>query len=597
MTGIGSFKHSSEFQRIKASVKKVSTETGESISKYYSNLPNNISINNPQDRGNAKRGVVLTRPHQAGETIHEFLPYLEVAETNESIDSTDSKDTLCAHCMKSLSVAGAGIECGDCSGFVKYCCEECMDADLLVHKVECLYLSAFDERERAQISCVERLILRLIICLGQDNNLVSQCRDLTSHHEYYFKFKQENNLVHVSPSQEALFDATESYSLGFLRFFEADLKGLIKLCFIIYVNSTVLQNFYEEPVGIMFDPFFSLINHSCEPNCILVWKGRTASLRALRPIATNEELFVSYCPVFTPKIARQQQLRNSFYFDCTCQMCSTEFDRWFPSKSGLGGMNWDKTGLDGVMIGGSEDEQQSYIELMQELKSVCSSEDMDDVSVLQSISTGIPQLNPEERLMLSNLAYKHVSVVPRQSWPMYKLFLLLKNNTIEDPIANLRFTVLTTDIENSLEHQLDFKVSLGMSFYEICIGILKLIRMQRQGEIDWNLDMLFWSALILALQANKHIVLKYNSNFQPLTQDLKSVVEDLRSLRKVDTVNEADAHVYLEQLSQELGGGVNLAKYCQPLEKEDVAQFNLILESGSVPDDQMYSNFGWLLQI
>ncbi|KAG7722415.1 hypothetical protein KL949_000531 [Ogataea haglerorum] len=591
------FKQSLEYNRIKSAVKIVSEHSHNPISQHYGFLPEHLTINNPCERGNAERGILIKQQCDAGDVIYDFFPQFEVAETNQSSESDDCKDNLCAHCLKSLKVSKMGVECGGCDGFVKYCCEQCMDADLAVHKIECLFLSCYDFEERNRITCVERLILRLIITLGSDDTLVRQCQDLTSHYEVYLEAKKGQGFNNLSPIQQSLFEVTEAYLAGFLRFFGCHLQGLIKLCFVVFVNSTVLQNFYDEPIGIMFDPFFSLINHSCEPNTILVWNGRRAALKALKKLKPGEELLVSYCPVFLPKNERKQQLQNSFFFDCGCSICTLDYDLWFPSKTLTGGMEWETDTLDGQMVNGTEMERTAYLDLMRALRDVYCPEEKKGLPIMHKIATSSSQLEATERSNLSTLVYNIVELVPRHSWPVYKIVSLMKANTTKDPVANLRFTVLTIDIESALEQHLDYKASLGMALYELSVCLLKLIKAKRRQEINWSLDMLVESALALALQAHKQLKTKLGSSLLPPLADLKNAVSDLMSLKSTGIVNEAAAGQQLEALSQLLQCGVNLLSFCEPLTARDVAEFGLILESASVSAKPINSNFRWLLQI
>ncbi|ESX00975.1 hypothetical protein KL918_002620 [Ogataea parapolymorpha] len=597
MEDIKLFRQSVEYNGIRSAIKRVSEQSTGPISQHYGYLPQHLTIKNPCQRGNAERGITLKQGFDAGDVIYDFLPKIEVAETNQSSESADSKDNLCAHCLKSLNISKMGVECGGCDGFVKYCCEQCMDADLAVHKIECLFMNSFDSEERNKISCVERLILRLIITLGSDDTLVRQCQDLTSHHEVYLEAKKNQDFSNLSPSHQSLFEVTEAYSLGFLRFFGCHLRGLIKLCFVVFVNSTVLQNYYDEPIGIMFDPFFSLINHSCEPNTILVWKGRRAALKALKKLQPGEELLVSYCPVFMPKSERKRQLQNSFFFDCGCCTCTLGYDLWFPGNTLTGGMEWETDTFDGRMVDGTETERTAYLSLMKGLRDVYCPEEKKGAKIMHNIATSFRQLETPEKSNLATLVYKNVQLVPRHSWPMYKIMSLMKANTTNDPVANLRFTVLTIDIENAIEQHLDYKASLGMGLYELSVCLLKVIKAKRRQEVDWNLDMLVDSALALALQAHKQLKTKFGSSLLPPLADLKNVVSDLRSLKSIDIINEATAGQQLEELSQLLQCGVNLLSFCEPLTPRDVTDFNLILESGPVSAKPINSNFSWLLQI
>jgi len=68
----------------------------------------------------------------------------------------------------------------------------------------------------------------------------------------------------------------------------------------------------------------SRINHSCLPNAVYHYdkSSNRLSVRSLRRIKKNEEIFISYIPFNQPRAQRQLQLSNSFKFTCTCSKCS-----------------------------------------------------------------------------------------------------------------------------------------------------------------------------------------------------------------------------------------------------------------------------------
>ena len=71
-------------------------------------------------------------------------------------------------------------------------------------------------------------------------------------------------------------------------------------------------------------PEASLVNHSCEPNAVFVFRNKQLLLRTLRPIAINEEVFVSYTDQLAPKEERRQILKQQFNFICQCNECVNE---------------------------------------------------------------------------------------------------------------------------------------------------------------------------------------------------------------------------------------------------------------------------------
>lgn len=72
-------------------------------------------------------------------------------------------------------------------------------------------------------------------------------------------------------------------------------------------------------------PYYSLFNHSCDPNVTERVSGGSMVLYATRPIKKGEELYVSYVPMGNmPRQMRQRVLRKWFGESCRCLRCERE---------------------------------------------------------------------------------------------------------------------------------------------------------------------------------------------------------------------------------------------------------------------------------
>nr|DBA26898.1 TPA: hypothetical protein GDO54_011097 [Pyxicephalus adspersus] len=65
----------------------------------------------------------------------------------------------------------------------------------------------------------------------------------------------------------------------------------------------------------------SLLNHSCDPNCVIVFEGTSLQLRSVKKILKGEELTISYIDVKMPTSLRQAQLQRQYCFNCDCHRC------------------------------------------------------------------------------------------------------------------------------------------------------------------------------------------------------------------------------------------------------------------------------------
>ncbi|XP_072848960.2 histone-lysine N-methyltransferase SMYD3 isoform X4 [Pogona vitticeps] len=77
-------------------------------------------------------------------------------------------------------------------------------------------------------------------------------------------------------------------------------------------------------VGVGLYPSMSLLNNSCDPNCVIIFEGPQLHLRSIREIQKGEELTISYVETMMLTSERQQHLRRQYCFECDCLMCHTK---------------------------------------------------------------------------------------------------------------------------------------------------------------------------------------------------------------------------------------------------------------------------------
>lgn len=74
-------------------------------------------------------------------------------------------------------------------------------------------------------------------------------------------------------------------------------------------------------------PICSLLNHSCAPNVTRMGNDTCVVMVVRRHITPGEQLFDSYGPHHLNQklIARQNQIRRRYAFDCTCEACQNDY--------------------------------------------------------------------------------------------------------------------------------------------------------------------------------------------------------------------------------------------------------------------------------
>ncbi|KAH7342483.1 hypothetical protein BKA65DRAFT_552115 [Rhexocercosporidium sp. MPI-PUGE-AT-0058] len=75
----------------------------------------------------------------------------------------------------------------------------------------------------------------------------------------------------------------------------------------------------EVPVGECLEPFFSMINHACDPNCVWLSHGRTLQVRAERDIAAGEEITICYG--WSETLQDRQIKLAGWIGKCSCSIC------------------------------------------------------------------------------------------------------------------------------------------------------------------------------------------------------------------------------------------------------------------------------------
>ncbi|KAK0183995.1 hypothetical protein F5146DRAFT_1076957 [Armillaria mellea] len=96
-------------------------------------------------------------------------------------------------------------------------------------------------------------------------------------------------------------------------------------------------------------PTVALINHSCDPNAVIVFPRASANPQTeeplmhvvvLRNMVPGEEIMTAYIDTTLPRSLRQESLKETYHFDCRCQLCGSLPDvdpresMWCPKACG-----------------------------------------------------------------------------------------------------------------------------------------------------------------------------------------------------------------------------------------------------------------------
>jgi SET and MYND domain-containing protein len=111
--------------------------------------------------------------------------------------------------------------------------------------------------------------------------------------------RQGSNMLPVS--------ATATSVLQLLRQFECNNFGIM---------DDLLVN-----IGAGVYPFGALLNHACNPTCVLSYEGATLVIRTLKSLRKGAELTHQYVDVASPLEERQAKLQEMYGFQCRCELC------------------------------------------------------------------------------------------------------------------------------------------------------------------------------------------------------------------------------------------------------------------------------------
>jgi len=89
----------------------------------------------------------------------------------------------------------------------------------------------------------------------------------------------------------------------------------------VLTNSLTLITPTLDPLGIILDPTLGNINHSCDPNAFVIMDDASVSIRSLKHIEKDEEVYISYIDTTDPYHRRQSELKARWFFDCHCTKC------------------------------------------------------------------------------------------------------------------------------------------------------------------------------------------------------------------------------------------------------------------------------------
>jgi SET domain len=272
------------------------------------------------------RQLLATEDVQPGHLLLRALPLACVPADTEL-------DLRCSACLTPLDDSTSPCVCRS------RVCEQCRPAWSRVHSAgECVSLRHLSQLPRDNSgrgtadSGAARLLMRLAylqlpqcsptseeVCPVGDalSDTVDVLEDLVSHWELLAEVETQHACAMADTVRQCLLACARQSR-----------ERLAILAATMWCNCfDVVDPQSGESIGEGVWPSVALaLNHSCEPNADVVWEPGNAgamAVRALRPIAANEEVCIAYCGLFASAESRQRHLRATYHFDCACSRCKS----------------------------------------------------------------------------------------------------------------------------------------------------------------------------------------------------------------------------------------------------------------------------------
>uniref|UniRef100_A0A6A7GA76 Histone-lysine N-methyltransferase ASHR1 n=1 Tax=Hirondellea gigas TaxID=1518452 RepID=A0A6A7GA76_9CRUS len=242
----------------------------------------------------------------------------------------------------------AFLRCSICR-YAFYCSKHCQHSHWKAHKFGCKCaqrMAAAIQKPPTPSILMMAEIWRRSELAQESQKLVVKCpefplfRDLNSHwdafseqqrHEYigmacsvfYFMFAPDVKSSNSNDDEKKMNDIKPLET-------KLDVNCVARWFARFSCNNFSIFDSELRPFGAGVFPLTAVFNHSCDPNCVLMFSNpdrpNRCYVRSSRPIAKGEELTIGYVELGCPTSIRRAELRKGYFFECECPRCSNDAD-------------------------------------------------------------------------------------------------------------------------------------------------------------------------------------------------------------------------------------------------------------------------------
>ncbi|XP_041481801.1 histone-lysine N-methyltransferase SMYD3-like [Lytechinus variegatus] len=252
------------------------------------------------------RKLVFASEFSTRKCILEEYPYFYIL-------CNKKRGLFCDFCLKQRSDLQ---RCSSCK-YVRYCSRQCQKADWSrCHKQDCKTLKRIHPRVPPDLAQLLSQIIRRQNKpppLDDEDHFPTSLDQLESHHDKLSDARKDH-------FQSLLFVLNQCMDGAVLP----EPSSLLKMFGAIICNSFSICDNDLNGIAVGIYLRASMLNHSCNPNCLVVFDGRKLQLRTVKDVKEGEECTISYVDIMDPVKERQSELEERYHFTCNCVKCVDE---------------------------------------------------------------------------------------------------------------------------------------------------------------------------------------------------------------------------------------------------------------------------------
>ncbi|CAB4297488.1 unnamed protein product [Prunus armeniaca] len=363
-----------------------------------------LTVSNIPEKG---RCLFTSSDFSPGEVIISQEPYV-------SVPNNSSAESRCDACFESSNLK----KCSACQ-VVYYCSNSCQKSEWKLHRLECEALSKLHKERRMAVTPSIRLMIKLYLRTKLQTEKVIPASAMDN---YKLVEALVAHLSEIDEKQLVLYAQMANLVSLILQWPGINIKEIAENFSKLACNAHTICDSELRPLGTGLYPVISIINHSCLPNSVLLFEGRSAVVRAMQHIPKGAEVLISYIETAGSTLTRQKALKEQYLFTCTCPCCSKggKYDD-IQESAVLEGYRCKDNGCIGFLLRESDGNgfichQCGLVRSKEEIKQIASE--------LKSLSDKAPISTPSHNYQEAISVYKAIETLQKKLYHPFSISLM-----------------------------------------------------------------------------------------------------------------------------------------------------------------------------